>query len=65
MLDVKVLGKNEKGQLRLSRRAVLLRDSSANVASPIVATAIASTAAAAIAASVTSTPEVASSTVAN
>jgi predicted RNA-binding protein with RPS1 domain len=26
-LDVKCLGKNEKGQLRLSRRAVLLRDS--------------------------------------
>lgn len=30
-LDVKNLGKNEKGQLRLSRRAVLLRDSTATV----------------------------------
>ena len=26
-LDVKYLGKNEKGQMRLSRRAVLMRDS--------------------------------------
>jgi predicted RNA-binding protein with RPS1 domain len=26
-LDVKYIGKNEKGQMRLSRRAVLMRDS--------------------------------------
>ena len=26
-IDVKYLGKNEKGQMRLSRKAVLLRDS--------------------------------------
>ena len=26
-IDVKYLGKNEKGQMRLSRRAVLMRDS--------------------------------------
>lgn len=30
-LDVKCLGKNEKGQLRLSRRQVLMRDSAATI----------------------------------
>jgi hypothetical protein len=29
-MDVKYIGKNDKGQMRLSRRAVLLRDSPVN-----------------------------------
>ena len=32
-IDVKYLGKNEKGQMRLSRRAVLMRDSGTDIAS--------------------------------
>jgi hypothetical protein len=31
-IDVKFLGKNDKGQMRLSRRAVMLRDSNPNPA---------------------------------
>lgn len=30
LIDVKYMNKNERGQMRLSRRAVLLRDSESN-----------------------------------
>lgn len=43
LLDVKYLGKNEKGQMRLSRRAVLMRDAPTTgaVASNVVSSAMA------------------------
>jgi predicted RNA-binding protein with RPS1 domain len=52
-LDVKYLGKNEKGQMRLSRRVVLLRDAGKDTGEPPAAGEGAAAASAAVAPKVT------------